>query len=402
MNKSTFLQKKLKDVCLLIGDGTHFSPQSTSGPYKYITSKNIRFGKLDLSEVSYISEQDHKVIYKSSPVKYGDILLTKDGANTGNACINKINEEFSLLSSVAYLRVDEKKADTQYVLQQLLSNDVQWTIRNMMSGQAITRLTLTKIKDIPISLPELLEQKKIAQILSTWDEAIEAVEELIKKKEKLKGILLHTLVIGKKKTAEFKNSKWITKSLSELGDIVSGGTPDTTQKEYWDGQIAWCTPTDITALKGKRQIAQTNRTITEKGLRKSSARLLPENSIIVCTRATIGDVAMNTIPMATNQGFKSLVPYKENDGNYLYYLVLTLKKRFTRLSSGSTFLELSKRDFAKTSVTLPQEIEEQKKISKIMLDIDEGIELLKIKRSLLVRQKKGLMQRLLTGKVRVS
>ena len=86
-----------------LSDGTHFSPRSKSGPFKYITSKDIRMGKLDVTKCGYISEEEHKDIFKTCPVGHGDVLLTKDGANTGNACINTLREEFSLLSSVALL-----------------------------------------------------------------------------------------------------------------------------------------------------------------------------------------------------------------------------------------------------------------------------------------------------------
>lgn len=301
-------------------------------------------------------------------------------------------------------KVDEKQLDLDYLLYFFKTPRGKYLLELASPGGAGRNKTLGQknFLELPIPLPPIEEQHKIVQILSTWDEAIEDVEELIEKKKRLRRTFLQTIVVGKKKIAEFKNSKWIAKSLSELGAIVSGGTPDTTQNEFWDGQIAWCTPTDITALKGKREISKTNRTITENGLKKSSANILPKNSIIVCTRATIGDAAMNTVPMATNQGFKSLVPNKANDSNYLYYLILTLKKTFIRFSSGSTFLELSKKDFAKTTVTIPESIEEQRKIAEIMIDIDEEIELLKTKRTMLMDQKRGLMQRLLTGKVRVK
>src|SRR5690606_29528713 len=98
-----WVAKKLADVCEKIIDGTHFSPKSVEGTKKYITSKNIRNTGLDISDCSYISEEEHQEIYKKCPVNLGDILLTKDGANTGNCCINTLNEEFSLLSSVAVL-----------------------------------------------------------------------------------------------------------------------------------------------------------------------------------------------------------------------------------------------------------------------------------------------------------
>ena len=137
-----------KDACSKIQDGTHFSPKAGGNDYLYITSKNIRFGFLDISLAARITESQHRTIYKRCDVKSGDLLLTKDGVNTGNAAINTLDEEFSLLSSVAFLRFDPQKHLTGYFLQQILSHQVQKQINNAMVGNAITRLTLEKIKKL--------------------------------------------------------------------------------------------------------------------------------------------------------------------------------------------------------------------------------------------------------------
>lgn len=164
---------RLSDVCSRIMDGTHFSPSSTSGPFMYLTSKNIRFGYISLSNVSYISETEHRSIYARCPVKKGDLLLTKDGANTGNATINSLDEEFSLLSSVAVLRAKSDSSTNGFLLQTLLSPHGQSQMQSEMSGQAITRLTLEKIGALRFHFPPLSEQCKIADILGVWDNAIE-------------------------------------------------------------------------------------------------------------------------------------------------------------------------------------------------------------------------------------
>jgi type I restriction enzyme, S subunit len=98
---------------------------------------------------------------------------------------------------------------------------------------------------------------------------------------------------------------WEFKRISEIGEIIGGGTPDSRIKEYWGGDIPWAVPTDITDLKGTF-IEKTERLITQKGLKNSSARLLPKGTVLITSRATIGSCAINTVPMATNQGFQSL------------------------------------------------------------------------------------------------
>lgn len=207
------------------------------------------------------------------------------------------------------------------------------------------------------------------------------------------------LKIYKNSTEEIIPKEWNVKRLSQLGTIYSGGTPDTENKEYWDGNIFWCTPSDITQLQSK-YIQSTENKITNKGLQNSSATLLPIKSIIVCTRATIGNAAITNIELATNQGFKNIIPNKCNT-EWLFYSIIFNKLKLKRLGCGSTFLEISKKDFENFKLLAPP-LEEQKKIAEILSTWDEAIE----KQSKLIEKlelrKRGIMQRLLTGRTRLS
>ena len=192
---------------------------------------------------------------------------------------------------------------------------------------------------------------------------------------------------------------WSVKKISDLGNVVSGGTPDTNNPEYWDGNVLWVTPSEVSSLSN-RFISNTERKITEKGLKESSAKLLPINSLIICTRATIGDCCINKVPMCTNQGFKNII-VKNNNVDFLYYLITKNKNELIRKACGSTFLEISKKDIDNLKFAIPP-LAEQEKIAGILGTWDEAIE----KLSSLIEQKKllkkGLMQRLLTGKTRLK
>lgn len=195
--------------------------------------------------------------------------------------------------------------------------------------------------------------------------------------------------------------EWEVKELKQLGDILSGGTPDTENPEYWNGTINWCTPTDITALNGNKYIGNTSVKITEKGLRNSSAKLIPENSIVVCTRATIGTCAITKAVITTNQGFKNIIPGLNVNTDYLYYMILFLKNQLLKLGNGSTFLEVSKHDFERVRISLPRN-EEQTNISKILCCWDILIQKTQTLIELKEKRKKALMQQLLTGKKRLK
>ena len=141
-----------------INDGTHFSPKNTSdGEYMYITAKNIKPYYIDLTKISYISKKDHKEIYaRCSPVK-GDVLYIKDGATAGIAAINTLDEEFSLLSSVALLKCTSKILNT-FLVHYMNSEFGRKNFLGYIGGAAITRLTLIKIKNVCFSLPPIKEQ----------------------------------------------------------------------------------------------------------------------------------------------------------------------------------------------------------------------------------------------------
>jgi type I restriction enzyme, S subunit len=187
----------LLEVCIKIQDGTHFSPSISGNEYLYVTSKNIGFGILKLDNIDRIDELQHRKIYNRCDVKKGDILLTKDGVNTGNAALNTLDEEFSLLSSVAFLRFDQDKYDASYFLQQILSSDGQQRMKDLMSGNAITRLTLQKIHKISFPVPPLPEQIAIASILSDMDTEITTLEQRRNKTRDLKQAMMQELLTGR-------------------------------------------------------------------------------------------------------------------------------------------------------------------------------------------------------------
>lgn len=194
---------------------------------------------------------------------------------------------------------------------------------------------------------------------------------------------------------------WEVKRLGEVGEVFSGGTPNTEIQEYWNGNIDWCTPTDITLLNGAVYIERTALKITDLGLKSSSAVLLPPNSIIVCTRATIGNAAISLHQIATNQGFKNIVPNENIDTLFLYYTIVNNKIRLIRLGNGSTFLEVSKSDFENLTIPVPP-LPEQHRIVSVLSLWDTAIEKQTALIEKLTLRKRGLMQQLLTGKKRLK
>ena len=167
------------------------------------------------------------------------------------------------------------------------------------------------------------------------------------------------------------SGEWESTPISTIADIIGGGTPDTSVDEYWGGNIQWFTPSEI----GKEKYAYlSDRTITEAGLKNSSAKLLPQGTVLLSTRATIGECSIATAECTTNQGFQSLVAKKNNvSSEFLYYIVAKIKREMLRRSCGSTFLEISANELKKIHANIPSKAEQEKLVSLLSL-IDQRIE----------------------------
>ena len=151
--------------------------------------------------------------------------------------------------------------------------------------------------------------------------------------------------------------KWPLVKLGEAGTfrIESGGTPKSSVREYWDGEIPWITLVDLPPSDAVSEINSTKRTITEKGVRKSSAKILPENSVVVSSRATIGRIGINRIPLATNQGFKNVVIEDASRAipEYVAHALIPLVPVMKTQASGATYKEISKSKFSQLRIPLP-------------------------------------------------
>ncbi|MCP2015928.1 type I restriction enzyme S subunit [Deinococcus sp. HSC-46F16] len=162
---------------------------------------------------------------------------------------------------------------------------------------------------------------------------------------------------------------WERVRLGDIATVVSGATPKTGVDEYWDGDIAWATPKDLSGL-GRKYISETESYITEKGYKSCSTILLPPNSVLLSSRAPIGHVAINAIPMATNQGFKSLIPKQGAlDASYLYHWLKSQTSYLNSLGRGATFKEVSKTIVEDIEIPLPP-LPVQQRIAAVLDEVD--------------------------------
>ena len=164
---------------------------------------------------------------------------------------------------------------------------------------------------------------------------------------------------------------WLKTRLGDCCEIVSGATPSTSVPSYWDGEIYWATPKDLSGLQGA-YIGATERRITRAGLESCAAEVLMPGSVLFSSRAPIGHVAMNTVPMATNQGFKSFVPTPgQLHSTFLYHWLRRYRSYLESLGNGATFKEVSKSVVARVEIALPPLVE-QRRIAEV-LDLVEAL-----------------------------
>ncbi|MDI6755235.1 MAG: restriction endonuclease subunit S, partial [Thermodesulfobacteriota bacterium] len=356
---------RLGDICNVIGGSTPSTNRKEfwGGDISFATPTDIT--KLDGREIKDTEQRITPEGLSScgtNLLPVGTILLTSR-ATLGACAINKkpmaTNQGFANL-------VCKERAYNWFIFYKMasLKNELQ----KLGSGSTFKEVSKKSIKGIAFSLPPLTEQKKIAEILTTVDEAIEKTAQIIEKiKEAKKGVMRRLLTrgIGHKK---FKKAEigeipetWGIVRLGDICEVIGGSTPSTSRKEFWGGDIPFVTPTDITKLRG-RKISDTEQKITREGLSSCGTKLLPVGTVLLTSRATIGASAINTKPMATNQGFANLVCNERAYNWFVFYKMASLKHELEKMGSGSTFKEISKRSIKALIFSLPP-LSEQKKIT---------------------------------------
>lgn len=189
---------------------------------------------------------------------------------------------------------------------------------------------------------------------------------------------------------------WRKEQLASLANISGGTTPSKEVPSYWGGEILWATPSDVTSLSDSElYISDTSNKISALALKETSVKLLPPHTVLMTSRATIGEVVINTVSMATNQGFCNFIPGKEITSKYLAYWLKNAKSELKSISSGSTFLEVGRSALKNLELLLPP-LPEQKRIAEVLISVDAAIDATKAVIIQTKKVKQGLLQTLLT------
>ena len=330
-------------------------------------------------------------------VKIGDIFIALASVKLEGVgkvmLVTTLSEDTVYDHNVALIRL-LKGIEQKFVFYLFKSYLVRKLVASRATQVGTTFLKASTILEFPIALPSNAEQRAIASALSDVDALLAAQDKLIAKKRDIKQAAMQQLLTGKQRLPGF-TGEWEVKRLGDVGEIVTGSTPPTEIKEYWTGSIPWITPTDIS---DKKDMFSSEREITLLGLQ--AIRNLPANSLLVTCIASIGKNAILRNKGACNQQINAIIPNDNNSVEFLYYLVENSKSYLLGNAGITATLMISKKDFSEISFSLPP-IAEQTAIATILSDMDADLTALEQQRDKTRAIKQGMMQELLTGRIRL-
>lgn len=360
-------------------------------------------------ELEFMSATASEAEIEKFLLKKGDVIITKDSETKDDIAKSAVVvEDFGNILCgyhLALLRPDHQLVDGNYLSKTIQLGEVKKQLTNKANGTTRFGLNVGTIEELQLPLPPLPEQQKIAAILSTVDEKIEVIEGRIAQTQALKKGLMQKLLTEGIGHSRFKDSalgripeSWEVVKLGDLVDkIVGGGTPSRENENYWTNEIPWATVKD---LKGSI-LHDTKEYISKSGLKGSASNFIAPGTLIIATRMALGKAVFFTKGVAINQDLKAIYPKLTLNSQFLFYWLMANAELIKSMGSGSTVKGIRLEVLRSLDFKLPSVVEQQE-ISKILCVIDEKLEILESKKQHFQDLKKGLMQQLLTGRVRVG
>ena len=341
----------------------------------------ILYGRLYTNYETRISDVDTFVEAKVGSVysKGGEVVVPASGETAEDiARAATVDKSGILLGGDLNIVMPNKDINSSFLAISISSGNPQRELAKKAQGKSVVHIHNEEIKNLVLPFPIKDEQNKIASYFCQLDNLITLHQRKCDQMNELKKYMLTKMFPQNgSKVPEIRfdgyTDDWEQRKLGELAEIVGGGTPSTSMGSYWDGDIDWYAPAEI----GEQiYLESSQRKITEKGLNKSSAKILPIGTVLFTSRAGIGKTAILLKEGCTNQGFQSIVPNKEKlDSYFIFTRSEELKRYGETVGAGSTFAEVSGKQMADMELMMPKTTLEQQQIGEYFSKLDHLITL---------------------------
>lgn len=346
---------KATEFCESVRDGTHDTPKQTESGYKLVTGKHVKNGIIDPTEAYYISEKDYNKINERSLVEQWDVLMSMIGT-VGEVAVVKNNPNYAI-KNVALFKCGGSELKGKWLSYYLRTPEAIGHMNGNQKGSSQQFLSLKQLRDLPIATTSEDVMRKIIDSLSHYDNLIENYQRQIKLLEEAARRLYKEWFVDFRfpgyehvKVINGIPEKWKKEAFSRRVDVMSGGTPKTSNPEYYNGNIPFYSPKDS---DGAFFAFDTETHISENGLDNCNSKLYPAGTIIITARGTVGKTTILAKPMAMNQSCYAL---KSEEISSVYYLFFALNQEIAALktmANGGVFDTIIVKTFDSINITIP-------------------------------------------------
>lgn len=401
---STWEVKKFSETTKLITCGIAATPKyvpETLG-YPFLSSTNVKSGKIVWSNYKFIDSQLHRQLYRNNPPLKGDILYSRVGT-IGEVAVVDVDFEFSIYVSLTLIKPNGN-LDSRFLMHLLDSFPYRQRAKDQVyMGGGVGNLNVDIVRNYPIPIPELREQTAIANALSDAGALIGSLQKLIAKKRQIKQGAMQTLLTGEKRIFGF-NGEWIATKLGELIESCSSGaTPYRGNPEFYKGNINWINSGEL----NYNVIVDTREKITIEAVEKANLKIHPIGTFLIAitgleAAGTRGSCGVVGVPSATNQSCMAIYPKPELTTEFLFhYYVLMGDSLALKYCQGTKQQSYTAKIVKLLPISIPQCVDEQRAIAKVLSEMDDEITTLETKLAKYQQIKQGMMQNLLTGRIRL-
>lgn len=394
----------LNDICEFIVDCPHSTAPDEGEGYPIIRTPNVGRGRLILDGVQRVSKATYdKRNIRAVPQK-DDIIFARE-APAGNAAIIRAGQEVCLGQRTVLIRPDKKKVCPQFLAYYILAPKQQYELLGTANGATVAHVNIPIIRNMPVNIPKIKIQERIAEILSSYDDLIENNKKQIKLLEEVAERLyrewfvdLHFPGYENTEIIDGEPEGWKKQKISEFGEIITGKTPSTTKEQYYGGNIPFV---KIPDMHNCVYPIVTESTLTTEGANTQKNKFIPKNGIMVSCIATVGLVNIAIEPCQTNQQINSIVLHDEQDLYYTYFTMKRLKALLEGVgSNGATMTNVNKTKFGNLEVLYPSN-NLRKDYFDYCKPIFEKIYALSIGVHKLSQVRDGLLPKLMSGEIEV-